>query len=337
MRWGARGVGVALVGGGALGGATLWYATRGGAAGNTPPPQLSADEFNALQNEALLAEAFGAKHLPWNPSPQGRRGGGSSREGRDFSLTLYRLLGCPYCAKVEWVLRYHSVSFTPVDVDTLSGAGLPDPRYSLVPQISLAPIADAESSAPADAMGVCLVDSQRIISAISVPLGFSEQLKEPRVVETRRWITERFQAVSFIASNNTWRNAFASYPYVTPPRYHNIVFRIVGASALCVLSRYKILPGLVAKGADARDGLSVKDPAAWLEGELAAFTARLPGRPPQRFHGGKEPDVADVEMYAVTRVLEAHPRLRHVLHQGAFGEWSAAMEDEMRRRMQLKA
>ncbi|RNF06060.1 glutathione-S-transferase/glutaredoxin [Trypanosoma conorhini] len=329
MRWGGRRAALALVGGGALTGAALWYAARGAAAGAAPPPQLSADEFNALQSEALLAEAFDGNHLPWR-----RSGGGGSR---DFGLTLYRLLGCPYCAKVEWVLRYHAVPLTLVDVDTLSGAGLPDPRYSLVPQIRLAPLADAAGATPADAAGVYVVDSQCIISAISVPLGFAGQLKDPRIAETRRWIMERFQAVSFVACNNTWRNAFASYPYVTPSRYHNVAFRVVGATGLCILSRYKILPRLVAKGVDTRGGLPAKDPAAWLQEELAAFTARLQDRPSRRFHGGREPDVADVEMYAVTRVVEAHPRLRHVLHQGALGEWNSAMEEEMRKRTQPQA
>ncbi|ESS60469.1 glutathione-S-transferase/glutaredoxin [Trypanosoma cruzi] len=336
MRWGSRRAGFALVGGGALGGAVLWYAICRKTAGNTSPQQLSAEEFNALQNKALLTEALGTSHLPWNQSLRWKRGS-NRHDGRDFSLTLYRLLGCPHCAKVEWVLRYYSVPFSMVDVDTLSGAGIPDPRYRLVPQIRLEPMDDTSTNKMPDSIGAYVVDSQRIISAISIPLGFAEQLQDTRVLETRRWIADRFQAVSFVATNCTWSNAFASYPYVTPPRYHNIVFRVVGASALCILSRYKILPRLAAKGTDSTVKMSVKDPAAWLEGELATFTARLQSQhSSQRFHGGKEPDIADLEMYAVTRVVEAHPNLRHVLHQGAFGEWNTAMDAEVQKRKQLK-
>ncbi|KEG09540.1 glutathione-S-transferase/glutaredoxin [Trypanosoma grayi] len=346
MRWGARRVFIAAAGGAAVvGGATLWYATRGEATKSKSPPQLSAEQFNALQERDLLAEALRTTHLPWTGRGIQREGSRQS-DGRDFTMTLYRLLGCPYCAKVEWMLCYHSVPFNTVDVDTLTGAGIPDPRYTLVPQIRLAPVDDASRSnvsngnittthAPQE-NGVYVVDSQQIISTLSVPLGFAAQLQDPRVLETRQWIQDRFQAVSFIAINKTWSNAFASYPYVTPPQYHNIIFRVVGASVLHMLSRYKIQPNLMAHETSA-SATPPKDAAVWLEKELSVFISHVQAaHSQQHFHGGKEPDIADVEMYAVTRVVDKHPKLRHVLHQGAIGEWNAAMDAEMEKRMHMK-
>ncbi|ORC87520.1 glutathione-S-transferase/glutaredoxin [Trypanosoma theileri] len=334
MRFGSRRLYITLAGGGIIGGTAYWYGTCRNRANSTAPRQLSADEFNALQDKDLLTEAFRATHLPWSGSTQRN---GQHHKGQDFSMTLYRLLGCPYCAKVEWVLRYHCVPFEIVNVDTLSGEGIPDSRYTLVPQIRLTRMEDSSHPVSGeDGEGVYVVDSQKIISSLSVPLGFAEQLENQRVLETRQWITERFQAVSFVVTNGTWRDAFASYPYVTPTRYHNIFFHVFGASVLCVLSKYKIQPSLKSQKSDMSEA-PPKDTHVWLRKELEFFSSRLQDDPSQKFHGGKEPDIADVEMYAVTRIIDAHPRLRNILHEGDIGEWNAAMDDVMQRRIAKNA
>ncbi|KAH9598499.1 Glutaredoxin [Trypanosoma melophagium] len=334
MRWGSRRLYTAIAGGGIIGGTAYCYSTCRSKANSTTPRQLSADEFNALQDKDLLTEAFRTTHLPWS---RGTQLNGQQHKGQDFGMTLYRLLGCPYCAKVEWVLRYHSVPFEIVDVDTLSGEGIPDSRYPLVPQIRLTRVEDSSHPvSEGDEVGAYVVDSQKIISSLSVPLGFAEELQNQRILETRQWITERFQAVSFVVTNGTWRDAFASYPYVTPTRYHNIFFHIIGASALCILSKYKIKPNLKPQKSDMSED-PPKNTHVWLGKELAFFSSRLQDSPRQKFHGGKEPDIADVEMYAVTRIIDAHPRLRYLLHEGDIGEWNAAMDAEMQRRIQNNA
>ncbi|KAG8344385.1 hypothetical protein TRVL_04789 [Trypanosoma vivax] len=252
-------------------------------------------------------------------------------------------MGCPFCARVEWILRFYGVPFDTVDVDTLSGKGIPDSRYTSVPQIKLASVADNHSISPdslaLDGDSVYVVDSQCIISALAAPLQFGGQLKDARVSKTRQWIVNRFQTVSFLATSSQWTNAYVTHPLVTPARYHNAVFRVVGASAVYLLARWEIAPAFVKRCSESGGDVGTlrellrKDPCALLEEELVTFTSNLQGTSARRFHGGDKPDIADVEMFAVTRIIEAHPVLRDVLHKGVLGGWSAAMEREMQERV----
>nr|CCC91213.1 conserved hypothetical protein [Trypanosoma congolense IL3000] len=332
MRWPTR----LLVGAGLLGGAGYLYAQRRETRRAGATIRLSADAFNALQDQTFLSEVFSAPGLPWRT--EGEKVADDNPPARKFGLTLYRLKGCPYCAKVEWLLRFHSVAFDVVDIDTLSGYGIPDQRYTQVPQIRLRSLPEADTQSSGGTADAYVVDSQHIVTALSEPLGFAKQLDDPRVAETRKWIAERFQAVSFLAANSTWKNARLTCHLVTPPCYHNALFRVAGGSVLFALARYKIAPSLESKRlpTDTAPPMELlwENPGEWLNAELGAFVTRLP-KTRDAFHGGREPDLADVEMYAVTRLIDAHPSLRSMLHTGALGKWNDAMDAEMRRRMMV--
>lgn len=347
--------------------------------------ELSAKEFNGLQNATRLKEALAPSHLPWTfhaqkdrytnlrelttqasqetaaAQPPGRRAYTASSS--DMKLIFYRLLGCPYCAKVEAVLQYHDVPYEEVHVDPLSGKGLPDRRYQLAPQLYLAPLAKRNSggaeAAAIDSNGVYLVDSAEIVSQLSGPLKYAADIANPHISATRDWITNHFHGASFAITNNSFRDAYDTYTYVTPSSYQNFFYRVVGSAALSVLSRYKIQPKLIAKmecadGPDAAaptgapastdsNGLWMLSEASrkalaatvrfgaaeeWLRAELQTFLQRR--QHGKVFHGGSSPDLADVEMYGVTRVVDQHPRLGTVVREGAFGEWQTAMREKLK-------
>ncbi|CBZ35040.1 hypothetical protein, conserved [Leishmania donovani] len=372
-----------------VGAVALLYCQRarnpGAAAGTSElTKELSAKEFNGLQNAKRLKEALAPSHLPWTFHAQKARytnlrelttqisqetaaakppgGRAYTASSSDMKLIFYRLLGCPYCAKVEAVLRYHDVPYVEVRVDPLSGKGLPDRRYQLAPQLYLAPLAEHNSggaeAAATDSNGVYLVDSAEIVSQLSGPLKYAADIVNPHVSATRDWITNHFHGASFAITNNSFRDAYATYTYVTPSNYQNFLYHVAGSAALSVLSRYKVQPRLIAKmecadgpataaptGAPAStdsNGLWMLSEASrralaatvrfgaveeWLRAELQTFLQRRPNG--KVFHGGSSPDLADVEMYGVTRVVDQHPRLGAVVREGAFGEWQTAMQEKL--------
>ncbi|GET89517.1 hypothetical protein, conserved [Leishmania tarentolae] len=373
-----------------VGAAALLYSQstpdRGATSGSTDATkELSAKEFNGLQNPRRLKEALAPSHLPWThhaqkgrytnlrelatqvvhenaaASPPGERA--YTVSSSDVKLIFYRLLGCPYCAKVEAVLQYHDVPYEEVHVDPLSGKGLPDRRYQLAPQLYFSPLVQRRSgSAEAAATasnGVYLVDSAEIVSQLSVPLKYAADIVNPHISATRDWITNHFHGASFAITNSSFRDAYATYTYVTPSSYHNFFYHVAGSAALSVLSRYKIQPRLIAKMERANGPVAAAPTEAtacmdsngvwmlseasrkaltatmqlgaveeWLQAELDTFLQRRPNG--KVFHGGNSPDLADVEMYGVTRVIDQHPRLGAVVRGGAFGEWQTAMREKLK-------
>ncbi|XQJ27860.1 Glutaredoxin/Glutathione S-transferase, N-terminal domain containing protein, putative [Leishmania guyanensis] len=373
-----------------VGAAGFLYCQRGsdlGAAAGTSEStkELTAKEFNRLQHVKQLKDALAPSHLPWTfhaqkdrytnlrelttqtslesvaSSPPGGRAYTASSS--DVKLIFYRLLGCPYCAKVEAVLQYHDIPYEEVDVDPLTGKGLPDRRYQLAPQLYFAPLAERKSNntgtAATDCNGVYLVDSAEIVSQLSGPLKYAADVVNPHISATRDWITNHFHGASFAITNNSFRDAYATYTYVTPSNYQNFFYHVAGSAALSVLSRYKIRPRLIAemecadgpsaatqtgtRSGMASNGLWMLSEAPrkalaetmrfgaveeWLQAELQTFLQRRPNG--KVFHGGSSPDLADVEMYGVTRVVNQHPRLGSVMREGAFGEWQTAMQEKLR-------
>lgn len=348
-------------------------ASSGAAAGKLK--ELSAKEFNALQNAAFLKDALTAQHLPWTyhvvkdrysdvkealtqPTTQSSDAAKSASyapTSSDVKILFYRLLGCPYCAKVEAMLQFNDVPYEEIWIDPITGEGLPDRRYPLAPQLYFTPLAKPDTPAVEEdrRRGAFIADSAAIATALAEPLHYTADLANPHTGETRDWITHHFHGASFAITNSTFLNSYSTYTYVTPSKYQNFFYHIVGSGALSVLSRLKIKPKLVAKmeaqeidtkptpesstglwmlSEDARKALAatMRSGAAedWLRAELAVFLARRPAG--AVFHGGAKPDLADVEMYGVSRVVDQHPRLGCVVREGAFGEWQTAMQAQLK-------
>ncbi|KPA86936.1 hypothetical protein ABB37_00965 [Leptomonas pyrrhocoris] len=377
-----------VVGGGAAG--LLYYqrANKSTSGAANKPKELSAKEFNGLQDADFLKDALSAQHLPWTyhhmksnyadlkdtltrrTSPLSEVGEAASYtpSPSDVKLIFYRLLGCPYCAKVESVLQFSDVPYEEVWIDPITGDGLPDRRYPLAPQLYFTPLAtpsvppaletEAAVKKQQNKSGAFVVDSAAIATALAKPLGYTADLANPHTGETRDWITNHFHGASFAITNSTFRNSYATYTYVTPSKYQNFFYHVIGSGALSMLSRVKIQPRLIAKMEEpAADTQPIPDASnlsestglwmlpeetkkalaatmrkgtaeEWLRAELEIFLARRPAR--AVFHGGANPDLADVEMYGVSRVVDQHPRLGRVVREGAFGEWQRAMQAKLK-------
>lgn len=376
----------ATVTGFVAGGSIAWIRSQ-----STQPDavkEMSAADFNGMQNQRLLQTALNRSHLPWTyhaakqarssePANAANAALGpftrtASSKIDDYRLIFYRLLGCPYCAKVQAVLQYFDVPYEEVLINPITGDGLPDRRYSLAPQLLFttlrAPTSAAEAAAinPRDtpavnaninaslsmADSVFLVDSSSIIQGLAAPLQYEKDLRSARVQETREWITSHFQGASFAMTNHSLRSAYAAYGYLTPEYYQRLYYRIPGSVALYALANLKIIPKLRREphpltaayqakkraAATATDATAAAASAAqsepvrpsnvneWLEVEVSVFLDRRPAH--HRFHGGATPDLADIEMFGVTRVLSDHPQLGSALRSDtAFATWEKSMQE----------
>ncbi|EPY28455.1 glutathione-S-transferase/glutaredoxin [Angomonas deanei] len=252
-------------------------------------------------------------------------------------MRFYRLLGCPYCAKVESVLKYYKLPYEERIINPLNGAGLPDPRYDLAPQIELHSPPEKEP-----VKSVFLVDSSYIIEKLAQPLGYQKDIEQSKdtttvISSTRQWITSHFHSASFVLTNSTLRNAYYSYDIVTPTQYQGSLFyKLVGCAALFSIANLKL------KGKVQNDGNELmkeyfhahqkeaypSDALQWLTEELNVFTNQIKKKNKDGaiFHGGATPDIADIEMFGVTRVIDRHPVLGKAARQGDFGAWQEAMQ-----------
>lgn len=300
-RWIAVGA-VSIVGAGVM-------ATRSfGGSSATKVQVLTSEAFNNLfdqsQTMALLAKA---RDRP-----------------KEANVVLYRLLGCPYCARVKTVMDFLQIPYAEVLIDPISGAGIPDPRYPFAPQISL-----SESSGETTTANF-IVDSAEIITKLGAVYNFERNLEDPRQSETRKWIADRFQGVTFAALNSSWWFAFYAYPDLVPPKYSNFVCRCIGSTALYALANFKILPKLRDQATPeiqswlSENKASSDQAGKWILEESKVFTGKLQ----TPFHGGKVPDLADVEMFAVVRNVVGHSGLRPIIKSTdhPLGEWFHAME-----------
>ena len=248
---------------------------------SAPKPQpLTSDAFNVTQDTAsakmMLLKLAVRSNSPTTPK-----------------MTLFRLLGCPYCARVKSVLDFFKVEYDEVIIDPISGSGFRDSRYPFAPQIMLSEASSAE--------GPLIVDSEEIMRALSVPFHFENDLTDERISQTRQWLVDRYQKVTFAALSGTWYSAFQLYPQVVPTWWNYFPARFIGATALYGLSRFKIQPKL----AQSDPNVVTQPPVQWLISETATFFDRFRSSS-DFFHGGKKPDLADIEMLGVLQSVLNH-------------------------------
>jgi microsomal prostaglandin-E synthase 2 len=288
-----------------------------------PVKTLTSTEFNALYDQKLVLQLL--QRLRVQTSVAQPRSAASSAAA--VRVTFYRLLGCPFCAKVKSVLDASRIEYDEVIVDPLRGSGIVDPRYPLVPQLRL--------EAPDAPTAPFVVDSASIVGAIAVAYGFQKQLTDEKILKTRSWMTDRFQGVTFAAINSSWTSAFYAYPDLVPAFYRNIVFRLVGATALYGLANWKILPRLKdgASSEAAQQMITAKNIDGWIKEEAKNFTSqlvKLKREDSLGFHGGERPDLADVEMFGVMKAVSRHPTIGAVVvrsNNNELGQWYHRMEE----------
>ena len=295
---------------GAAGVAWMGWTARSSGDRRAALPQLAAAEFNALQDTRAAMESLKARQSKSAIDDDCHHG-----NNNDARVTLIKLLGCPYCARIETLLSFLWIPHSVMVLDPLRTNSFPDPRYRLVPQLVVA--------SPHGGSPVIIVDSAEITNVLARSFGFEEMVDAPvgsRIQSTRRWIHERFQTVTFAAINASWWDSFRAFPTLVPSCYHYFPIQVVGASVLFAIARFKIIPRLQ----NAQEPQA--DPRRWLLDEARTFmnavrieSSSLTVSQPAAFHGGHMPDLADIDFFAVLNNVVRMDHFSSLLHHGKRG------------------
>eukprot|EP00744_Colponema_vietnamica_P003829 GILI01005808.1.p1 GENE.GILI01005808.1~~GILI01005808.1.p1 ORF type:complete len:242 (+),score=37.04 GILI01005808.1:106-726(+) len=194
----------------------------------------------------------------------------------------------------------------------------------MAPQIQF--IVDKTAPVGSPARGPFIVDSDLIVTALGGPLGYSSQLADPRVKETRNFISNAFSRGTFVAMYSTVKRAMESYKHCVPQHYQYLPLRVAGSNTMSFIATKKAFPK-IKEHFPVSEGESID---SVVERQSNWFVDRIPSGKP--FHGGDKPDIADVEMFAMTQTLLVNSQTAGIINKGLFQDWASKMAPLMQSR-----
>ncbi|XP_059850096.1 prostaglandin E synthase 2 isoform X2 [Hypanus sabinus] len=226
-----------------------------------------------------------------------------------LSLTLYQYKTCPFCSKVRAFLDFHSLPYEIVEVNPVLRKEIKFSSYRKVP------ILIGENGEK-----VQINDSSVIISAIKTYLVSREEMK------WRRWVDDWL--VHLISPNvyRTPREALESFDYIVREgkfgAFEGFFAKYVGAAAMFFVS--KRLKSRHNLHDDVRQDL-YKAVNQW----IAAVGNHRP------FMGGSVPNLADLAVYGVLRVMEGLEAFGDMMANTKIKTWYQRMEENVQKGQEL--
>lgn len=256
---------------------------------------VAAKDFNAAQPKDRLQAAF--KSLK---SPDGR-------------IELFRYTTCPYCGKAKAFLDYFRVPYEAIEVEPMFKSQLVPSEYKKLPQLRFG----GEG-------GVWLVDSDHIVNTLAPLLGLEKQLTDPEVERWRNWARESLVRHVTLNINRTLLSAWEGYRYIdsfdTIPLANKLFLKVVGAPVMYMVATKKTYPTLVKAG-------ELKDSDDWrsvFHQQVNHFVDEA--LKTQQFHGGRSPDLADLDVYGVLQSIRGHDVYRDMVASTRIGPWLEKMD-----------
>ncbi|KAG5509485.1 hypothetical protein JKF63_06796 [Porcisia hertigi] len=266
---------------------------------------VTAEAFNAMQDATKLNEAF--KRLRDN-------------EERPL-IQLYRYTTCPWCGTVKAFLDYNKIHHECVEVEPMFKTQLAESLYKKVPQLRF----NSQTGA-----STYLVDSQIIVDTLSSKIGMGHQLQDEEVKKWRVWARSSLVRFVTLEFNRTLSAAWSGYSYIddcdTIPYANKLFLKVVGAPVMYLVAMKITKPRLI------KDGLmkSEDDPKQRLHEEVNRFTAEAlvdpKSKKPRPFHGGKKPDLVDLDTYGVLQSVRGHRIYNEMVTETKIGAWLEAMD-----------
>ncbi|BDA42556.1 Prostaglandin E synthase 2 [Coccomyxa sp. Obi] len=261
-------------------------------------------------------------------------------------IILYQYEVCPFCCKVKAFLDFHKVPYRTIEVSPLTKKQLKWSDYRKVPVVLLdgEPVTDSTAIITRLAAEVAEQErqhhaSQAQASSISWKrlLGGGTRTEEAaqspgldRVDEERwrRWVDERLVRLLTVNIYRNMRESFQTFDYITASSC-NFSFvereaaRVVGAVLMWGISgRLKKKYGI--------EG----DVRAELYQAASEWVDALGER---RFHGGAEPDLADLSVFGVIRSITCTDTFMDLMHTTRIGPWYEHMMDAVGKSSRLSA
>ncbi|CAL1174301.1 unnamed protein product [Cladocopium goreaui] len=261
-----------------------------------------------------------------------------SLKSPDGRIELFRYTTCPYCGKAKAFLDYFRVPYEAIEVEPMFKSQLVPSEYKKLPQLRFG----GEG-------GVWLVDSDHIVNTLAPLLGLEKQLTDPEVERWRNWARESLVRHVTLNINRTLLSAWEGYRYIdsfdTIPLANKLFLKVVGAPVMYMVATKKTYPTLVKAG-------ELKDSDDWrsvFHQQVNHFVDEA--LKTQQFHGGRRPDLADLDVYGVLQSIRGAfdrdefdfaepsdlPELRTPLHlTGNFADWRTDFAPSRLRRVALE-
>ncbi|XP_030317063.1 prostaglandin E synthase 2 isoform X3 [Calypte anna] len=218
-----------------------------------------------------------------------------------LQLTLYQYKTCPFCSKVRAFLDYHGLPYEIVEVNPIMRKEIKFSSYRKVP------ILLANAGSPLQ-----LNDSSVIISAIKTYLISKEEMK------WRKWADDWL--VHLISPNvyRTPREALASFDYIVREgkfgTLEGLFAKYMGALAMFFISKR------LKKRHHLQDNVREDLYEAVDKWVKAVGKHRL-------FMGGNQPNLADLAVYGVLRVMEGLEAFDDMMVHTKVQPWYQRMEE----------
>ncbi|KAG8460570.1 hypothetical protein KFE25_011345 [Diacronema lutheri] len=226
------------------------------------------------------------------------------------ALTLYQYEICPFCNKVKAVLDYFDVPYATVDVNPLTKAELKfSADYKKVPVLTAA------------SPDLQLNDSADILAHVLTQLKEAGALPEraafdsPEAQRWSAWVDKQLAVYIYPNITRSFHESQQAFAYVEDVPHFSaldkLANRYVGALAM-VFAQGKI-----------KKKYNIVDERAEMFAKLREWSVEVGDR---RFHGGDQPDLADLSVYGCLRGIKATSTHAQIMAETDLQPWYQRVE-----------
>eukprot|EP00758_Cryptobia_borreli_P010948 Tbor_TRINITY_DN5617_c1_g1::TRINITY_DN5617_c1_g1_i1::g.8853::m.8853/K05309/PTGES2; microsomal prostaglandin-E synthase 2 len=300
-----------------IGGATVAYGMR-----MKENKVITAEEFNAKQFKQDLIPALENLHKKMVP------------------IKLYRYTTCPFCGIAKAFLDYHKIPYECVEVEPMFKNELSYVEYKKVPSLQFITTGH---------WGPFIADSELIVSTMAkyVSKKTCKQLNDPEVSKWRKWARDDLVRFLVVNINISLSDAWKGYDYIdrfdTIPYTNKVFLKAMGAPVMFLVAKLKTQPalieaGLMKKGDDVHEklfervNLFTTEALQIPEGTILDIKKRnaegnTVKMPDVKFHGGNEPDLADLDVYGVLQSIRGHKLYMDIIENTDLEPWLSKMDE----------
>eukprot|EP00999_Lentomonas_sp_LEN2_P003115 NODE_965_length_1088_cov_10.560874_g921_i0.p1 GENE.NODE_965_length_1088_cov_10.560874_g921_i0~~NODE_965_length_1088_cov_10.560874_g921_i0.p1 ORF type:complete len:312 (+),score=53.67 NODE_965_length_1088_cov_10.560874_g921_i0:115-1050(+) len=225
---------------------------------------------------------------------------------RKLNPLFYRYLTCPFCGKAQTFLDLNGVNYSVTEVDPLNKRELRPTGYGKVPQLEYA-------------NGARVVDSLEIVNRLAPIFGLQSN---DEIEKWRDWTRLRLVKHLVVQVNSSLLSSAGAFGYVKKVDGMSFQTRMlagpIGGTVMWLVAKYKSAPDLGLKKGDDAWGLFMKELDEWAE------AVKMTGKG-GAFHGGKKPDLADIEVFGALRSVITMPLWEKIAEASDAGTWMKAM------------
>lgn len=233
----------------------------------------------------------------------------------DSDIVLFQYNACPFANKVKAFLDYNRIPYRSVEVNPVTKKEIAWSSYKKVPQ---ALIGGEAVHGSGDIIMALLPRERAAPTASRWSFGKAAPPARPIEGEELKYFTWVDTVLVHVITANIYsslRSSFEVFDYIAQENFGPVdraVIRAVGPVAMYFVAKYKI-----------KKQHNIQDEREALGRCVAEWAAAVGERP---FHGGRQPDLADIAVFGVLRSIETLGTMQHVRENTRAGEWFDRMK-----------